>query len=191
MLYRNMKPKRYCHYRIFRTFSGADNVEEFWENLASGKSSITEAQRWPLGSFYNENPAARNKSYSKWGGFLTGIDQFDPLFFNIAPAEAKQMEPQQRLFLEECWKTIEMAGYNADVLSGTKCGVFVGVSASDYNEQGEKRALLSARSLMGNAVSILSARIAYFLNLKGPCITTDTACSSSLVAIHQACQSLW
>ncbi len=172
-------------------FPGANNVEEFWENVASSKSSITEAQRWPLESFYDENPDMLNKSYSKWGGFLTGIDQFDPLFFNIAPTEAEQMDPQQRLFLEECWKTIEMAGYNADVLSGTKCGVFVGVGASDYNEQSETVAPLNAQSLMGNAASILSARIAYFLNLKGPCIAIDTACSSSLVAIHQACQSLW
>ena len=49
---------------------------------------------------------------------------------------------------------------------------------------------LDAYTLTGNSSSILSARISYLLNLKGPALAIDTACSSSLVAIAQACDSL-
>ena len=107
-----------------------------------------------------------------------------PMFFNITPAEAVSIEPQQRLFLENCWSSIENAGMNPKELSGTKSGVFVGCSISDYGQG------LSAQDLMGGAASILSARISYFLNLKGPSLAIDTACSASLVAIAEACNSL-
>ena len=49
---------------------------------------------------------------------------------------------------------------------------------------------LNAYGLMGMSSSILSARISYLLNLKGPCLAIDTACSSSLIAIAEACNSL-
>ena len=122
-------------------------------------------------------------------GVLEDVDRFDPLFFNISPAEATYMDPQQRLFLEICWCCIEDSGLNPDSLSGSKCGVFVGCAQGDYGQllDGE---VLNAQGLMGRASSILSARISYFLNLKGPCQSIDTACSSSLVAIANACDSL-
>src|SRR5690606_8957059 len=48
-----------------------------------------------------------------------------------------------------------------------------------------------AQAFWGNSASIIPARIAYYLNIKGPAVTVDTACSGSLVAIHMACQTLW
>src|SRR6185436_12753572 len=102
---------------------------------------------------------------------------------------AEFMDPQQRLFLQTCWHSIEDAGYDARVLSGTKTGVFVGCATGDYH-QISRAHQLSAQGFTGNATSILAARIAYFLNLQGPCVSIDTACSSSLVAIAQACDSL-
>ena len=99
------------------------------------------------------------------------------------------MDPQQRLFLQACWHTIENAGYAARSLSGSKCGVFVGCTGGDYHRL-SRRHQLSAQGFTGGANSILAARISYFLNLQGPCVSIDTACSSSLVAIAQACDSL-
>ncbi len=174
-------------------FPGASNLSQFWQLILRGHDCITEAsrQRWDDRTFYHSNPNEPNRSYSKWGGFVDDIDVFDPLFFNIAPREAELMDPQQRLFLHQAWLAIENAGYSEARISGTNCGVFVGCSDGDYrnliDQSGEAA---SAYTLMGNAGSILAARIAYFLNLRGPCMTVDTACSSSLVAVHLACESL-
>ncbi|MDQ1350633.1 MAG: polyketide synthase PksN, partial [Acidobacteriota bacterium] len=163
-------------------FPGADHIWELWRRLEQGESSISEAprERWDTRELYDPEPGAPGKTYCKWGGFLPDVDKFDPLFFNISPAEAALMDPQQRLFLEEALHALENAGYSAAAMDNMKCGVYVGVmSTNEYNPQH-----------LFNSSSILAARIAYFLNLKGPAISMDTACSSSLVAIHLACKSL-
>ncbi|MDP4181232.1 MAG: beta-ketoacyl synthase N-terminal-like domain-containing protein, partial [Bacillota bacterium] len=173
-------------------FPDAENVEEFWCNLNEGRNSVREITRWDLNEYYDPNRNLPNKSYSKWGGLLEDISQFDPYFFNISPREAEMMDPQQRLLLEEAWKALEDAGYSDKALENHKCGVFVGCMPSYYDTMlRDSNISPDAFSFMGNSQSILSARIAYFLNLKGPSVTIDTACSSSLVAVHLACESIW
>ncbi|RKZ68397.1 MAG: hypothetical protein DRQ99_03980, partial [Candidatus Parabeggiatoa sp. nov. 3] len=171
-------------------FPGANGLDEFWDNLKNGICSVTEipTERWSINHYYDPDPKVPGKSYSKWGGFLEDFDKFDPLFFNISPAEAELMDPQQRWFLQEAWCAFENAGYSAQSLSNTKCGVYVGVMGNDYVTLLDNSR--PAQEMLGNSGSILASRIAYFLNLKGPVVTLDTACSSSLVAIHLACQSL-
>nr|WP_243146694.1 SDR family NAD(P)-dependent oxidoreductase [Scytonema sp. UIC 10036] len=175
-------------------FPGADNLSEFWENLRQGVDSITEVppSRWDLQKYYDPDPQKPNCSYSKWGGFLRDVDKFDPLFFNLSPVEAEVMDPQQRLFLETCWHTLEDAGYVGQRLNSVKCGVFAGVIYNDYKallyKHGQIKSL--GQVMLGNANSILASRVAYFLNLRGPVMTVDTACSSSLMAVHLACKSL-
>ncbi|MCT4598827.1 MAG: SDR family NAD(P)-dependent oxidoreductase [Vallitalea sp.] len=174
-------------------FPGANNVNEFWENLKNGVDSVTKipSNRWDYKAYFDSNPRTPNKSYSTVGGFLDDYDQFDPLFFNISPLEAEAMDPQQRLFLQVAWQGLEDAGYTIESLSGSKCGVFVGAAQSDYSEYLKNtEAENSAEAFTGLSPAVLSARMSYILNLKGPCISIDTACSSSLVAMHQGCRSL-
>jgi acyl transferase domain-containing protein/NADPH:quinone reductase-like Zn-dependent oxidoreductase/NAD(P)-dependent dehydrogenase (short-subunit alcohol dehydrogenase family)/SAM-dependent methyltransferase len=175
-------------------FPGADNPSEFWENLRQGVDSITEVppSRWDVQKYYDADPQKPNRSYSKWGGFLRDVDKFDPLFFNISPVEAEVMDPQQRLFLENCWHTLEDAGYVGQRLDSVKCGVFAGVIYNDYKALLYKHGIIKSHGqvMLGNANSILASRVAYFLNLRGPVMTIDTACSSSLMAVHLACKSL-
>src|SRR6266498_923953 len=171
-------------------FPQAKNLEEFWQNIAEGRNCITQvpSHRWDVHAYYQPGAAVAGRTNSQWIGALEEYDLFDPLFFNISPTEAESMDPQQRLFLQTCWHTIENAGYDARVLSGSKCGVFVGCAAGDYHQLSRKHQL-SAHGFTGGATSILAARISFFLNLQGPCISIDTACSSSLVALAQACDS--
>ena len=172
-------------------FPQARNIGEFWDNIAQGRNCIAEIthQRWDLDKYFSPGEVTPGKTYSKWLGALEEYDMFDASFFSISPREATNMDPQQRIFLQTCWNTIEHAGYDAQDLSGSRCGVFVGVAASDYNLITREQQI-SAQGFTGVATSILAARISYFLNLQGPCISIDTACSSSLVAIANACDSL-
>jgi polyketide synthase PksN len=159
-------------------YSGAETLEDYWSNLIQGRAAVGPVTRWPL----PDGVACRN------GGFLSGIDQFDPTFFNISGAEARYMDPQQRIVLEECWHALERAGYAGDAVKRSRCGIFIGCCGGDYQELFLDRP--SAQSLWGNMASVIPARIAYYLDLNGPAIAIDTACSSSLVAIHNACAQL-
>ncbi len=173
-------------------YPGGRTVEEFWQNLASGRDSVTDipANRWDHSRFYDP-VRSPGKTTGKWGGFVDGHDRFDPMFFNIAPREAELMDPQERLFLQTAWETLEDAGYTRASLSRDgDVGVFVGVMWEEYQLYG---ADLSAGgtpvALSGSAASIAN-RVSYFLDLHGPSIALDTMCSSSLTAIHLACDSL-
>ena len=85
----------------------------------------------------------------KWGGFIDDVAAFDPLFFNISPAEASYIDPQHRLFLEESWRCLEDAGYSVEELAGKNIGVYAGVSKNDYTEiMREKEQMGSLRSFL-------------------------------------------
>ncbi|GMU03302.1 hypothetical protein KH5H1_74240 [Corallococcus caeni] len=175
-------------------FPGAPDVERFWENLLEGRDSVTSIpkDRWDGDAFYDPDPRVPGRSTCNRGGFLSDVDRFDREFFGISPREAQLMDPQQRLFLQEAWRALEDAGYSDTGLAERSCGVYVGFGWSDYRLAMAERDLVpEGYALGGISGAILAARIAYFLNLRGPALTVDTACSASLVAIHLACESLW
>ncbi|MCP5002451.1 MAG: SDR family NAD(P)-dependent oxidoreductase, partial [Planctomycetes bacterium] len=172
-------------------FPKSKTLAEYWDNISQARDCVSGIfeTRWPISHYYDPNPNVRGKTNCKWMGAVEDADQFDPLFFRISPAEAQWMDPQQRIFLESAWNCIEDAGLNPASLSESSCGVFVGCAASDYGYSINDQAL-SIQRLMGGNSSILSGRISYLLNLRGPCMSIDTSCSSSLVAIAEACNSL-
>jgi polyketide synthase PksM len=158
----------------------AADLDEFWRNLAAGRNCVTEipADRWDWKAWFDPEKGKPGKTYTRWGGFLRDIDCFDPLFFRISPKEAKQMDPQERLFLETCYHAIEDAGYTPDTLGALdRIGVFAGVMNSRYNAQ--------------PLYYSIANRVSFVLNFQGPSMAVDTACSSSLTAIHLALESLY
>jgi acyl transferase domain-containing protein/acyl-CoA synthetase (AMP-forming)/AMP-acid ligase II len=174
-------------------FPGADGPAAFWRLLSDGVDAITEIppDRWDADAFYDPNGTAPGTATTRWGGFLDQVDQFDPQFFGISPREAARMDPQQRLLLEVAWEALEDAGQVPERLEGSRTGVFVGVSTSDYGHLHlDQPAQIDAYSGTGNAFSIAANRISYAHDFRGPSMAIDTACSSSLVAVHQACRSL-
>jgi polyketide synthase PksN len=174
-------------------FPGAANLDDFWGRILAGHDCVSEvpASRWNVDEIFDERYEARGKTYSRRAGLLESPFCFDPLFFNLSPREAMVMDPQQRVFLEEAWKALENACYSNARLDGVSCGVFVGCGSGDYRDRLRGQpGYEEAFALTGNANSILAARIAYTLNLRGPALAIDTACSSSLVAVHYACRSL-
>ena len=174
---------------------GAETPEAFYRQLLDGLDAIGEIppDRWDIEAFYDPDPEAPGKMYTRHGGFLADVDRFEPQFFGIAPPEARGMDPQQRLLLETAWEALEQAGQAPDDLRGSQTGVFVGISSIDYTRlhmtSGEPTRI-DAYSGTGTAFSVAAGRLSYVLGLQGPNLAIDTACSSSLVAIHLACQSL-
>ncbi|MFF3329610.1 SDR family NAD(P)-dependent oxidoreductase [Streptomyces sp. NPDC002888] len=165
-------------------FPGADSVEEFWSLLEEGRDGVgpVPADRW--------DAEALNSPVQ--GGFLSDIRRFDAGFFDIPAREAESLDPQQRLLLEAAWHALEDASCAPSALAGSRTGVFVGISNSDYARVMESGGLdsLDAYFPTGTALNAAAGRIAYYLGLHGPALAVDTACSSSLVALHLAVRSL-
>jgi acyl transferase domain-containing protein len=172
---------------------GAEDVEAFWDLLAGGVDAVTEVppERWDVDAYYDDNAGVPGKMNTRCGGFLKGIELFDPAFFGLSPRAAAFMDPQQRLLLEVVWEAFEHAGIAPREVAGSECGVFIGISQSDYARMvsGDTDDI-NAYSLTGNALSVTVNRLSYFFDLRGPSVAVDSACSSSLVAVHLACQSL-
>lgn len=165
----------------------ARNIDEFWRNLREGRDCIEPLpkERWQSDT---AGPLC-------WGGFLDGVADFDALFFNMAPRVAETMDPQERLFLEVAWETIESAGYDPMKLSKSSAepapiGVFVGVMYGEYQVLGAELTLAGQPTLVSSSYASIPNRVSYFLNFCGPSIALDTMCSSSLTALHLACASL-
>lgn len=174
---------------------GVTNTKEYWELLLNGVDAISMVpeDRWNLNSFANDDRSAPGKTYTRHGGFIDGISQFDPAFFNISPREAASMDPQQRLLLETSWEAMADAGLDTQKLRRAHVGVYMGIFTHDYNNlqlDSLNRELIDTHTGVGGSMSIVANRISYTFDLIGPSLTLDTACSSSLVALHLACQAI-
>lgn len=177
-------------------YPGAKSLIEFWGNLKNGRSSIgtIPQERWDDSLFYDANKGQPGKIYNNRGSFITDIDKFDPLFFNISPREAIGMDPQERLFLQIAWSAFEDGGYTRQRWKSLQdefnrgISVFVGSMYNHYHLTARDRLL--NYTLASSSYWSIANRVSYTLNLKGPSIAIDSACSSSLTAIHMACESI-
>ncbi|MFH1741335.1 MAG: beta-ketoacyl synthase N-terminal-like domain-containing protein, partial [bacterium] len=169
-------------------FPMAADLKEFWRNLADGKDCIEEIpmERWNWRAFYGDPKKEANKTNVKWGGFIEGIGDFDPLFFGISPKEAELIDPQQRLLMIYVWKAIEDAGYSPLSLSGSNTAIFVGTGSCGYSGLiALANTAIEGHSSTSLVPSVGPNRMSYFLDLHGPSEPIETACSSSLVAVHR------
>jgi len=175
---------------------GANDPVQFWRLLSDGVDAITDVpeDRWHVRAFYHPDPGRPGKTCTRWGGFISGIDQFDASFFGMSPREATRADPQQRILMEVAYEAVEDAGMAPERLAGTNTGVFIGIATLDYGgiqtNPAERRSINPYTNL-GLALCIAANRLSYLFDLHGPSLSVDTACSSSLVATHLACQSIW
>lgn len=160
---------------------GAENIEQFWDMLLHGKEGLRTLTP-------EECKISAAEHTVNAGGFIAGIDQFDPAFFGYTARDAEFMDPQHRLFLQACAQALDTSG-NASP-THQSVGVFACASHNAYLtevllKQGIEQQQYQA-ALLGNSPDCLATRVSYCLNLTGPSMTIQNGCSSSLVAVHQA-----
>ncbi|MEU1123078.1 type I polyketide synthase [Streptomyces sp. NPDC005899] len=162
-----------------------------WQALLEGVDAVRQvpADRWNATAWADAEASGR--AANRRGGFLDDVTGFDAEYFGIPPAEARQMDPQQRIALEVACAAVEDARRSTASLAGTRTGVFMGAMWQEYPlfTQGAAEAI-HAHSAIGWDNSVIPSRIAYALGLRGPAMAVATASSSSLVAVHLAVQSL-
>ncbi|CAM4337192.1 type I polyketide synthase [Corallococcus exiguus] len=176
-------------------FPGARTLEGFWEMLRRGG----DARRVPTDAELDDAGVPQAlRAHPQWvrsSYVLEGATDFDAGLFGYSPREAELMDPQQRIFMECAWESLDNAGYDPGRFKGA-VAVYASVSLSSYL----LRALMRQPDLMDAAGSFgvmlandkdyVATRVSHRLGLRGPSATVQTACSSSLVALHLACQSL-
>lgn len=177
-------------------FPGAEGVDEFWQVLREGRETISWFSEEELLEAGVGLDRIRDPRYVPAKGVLEGVELFDHEFFGIAHQMAELMDPQQRLFLEFAWSTLERAGYDTASYAG-RVGIFAGQAFNTYllnhlrhAEQASTRHINPIELLIITDKDFLTTQAAFHLGLNGPAVTVQTACSTSMVGIHLACQSL-
>ncbi|PWS33749.1 polyketide synthase [Pedobacter paludis] len=175
-------------------FPGADTIEDFWDLILNGKETTTFFKSSEIDESIPED-IKNDPSYVKARGIINDATQFDPAFFGINHKLAELMDPQQRVFLEIAWETLEKTGHLPSKYEH-KVGVFAGFGTNTYYENNvlshqdkiENQGKIQVLSV--NEKDYAASRTAYHLNLKGPAVSVNSACSTSLLAITQAVNSL-
>ncbi|MDN3268137.1 SDR family NAD(P)-dependent oxidoreductase [Streptomyces sp. MA15] len=171
-------------------YPGAASLDELWQNVLNGRSAArpVPSDRWDHAAVYDPE-GGQGRTYSGIGNFLDSVADFDSLYFGIAPRDAEQMDPQQRVFLETAVEAVQDAGYDRHTLD-RNTGVYVGAMADDYRTFSANGAATGHSPYPYADNYAIANRVSYFLDLTGPSMVVDTACSASGVALHLACEAI-
>ncbi|KAM0426273.1 hypothetical protein ACHAPT_008313 [Fusarium lateritium] len=175
----------------FKLPQHVDDVDSFWHVLQNRQNLMT---RWPESRINAESfvSGTRNK-FSCHGGHFIDDDPaaFDAPFFSISTKEAAAIDPMQRWTLETSYRAFENAGIPAEKLKGSRTGVFSASFTDDWSRMlSQDPENVERTAATGTAPSLISNRVSWYFDLRGPSVHVDTACSSSLFAVDMACQSL-
>ena len=174
-------------------FPGAENVQQFWDNMLAGKVSIESFNPGEVNASVPKE-ISEDPDYVFVHGAFPDQKSFDYKFFGMTPREAQLMDPQQRKFLELSVEALEHAGYHTEKTREV-IGVFAGMGNSKYSRLVDQHPEKIAQSgefnvMLGLEKDYIATRVSHKLNLTGPSLSIHTGCSTSLIAIIEAVKSL-
>ena len=170
-------------------FPGANDVDKFWDLLASGVSMVREPPSDRLN--LNTQRLSDRASTRFWGNFIDDPDSFDHRFFKKSSREAVSWDPEKRVLLETVYEALESAGHwgPAGQNAPNDYGCYIGTVANNYYDNVACHPP-NAYSMLGTSRAFFSGRISHQFGFTGPAMSIDTACSSSLVAVDTACRAI-
>ena len=189
----------------------APNLRAFWDNLINKVDAITEVprRRFNIDLYYDSDRKARDKVYTRWGGFLDDVP-FDPMRYGIPPNALASIDPMQLLSLVVVDRALRDAGYHDREFPRETTSVIFGLSGGlgDLGINYAVRSLLphfigkvpedllerlpewTEDSFAGILLNVAAGRVANRFNLGGVNFTVDAACASSLAAVYLAAREL-
>ncbi|MEM9502337.1 MAG: type I polyketide synthase, partial [Cyanobacteria bacterium P01_E01_bin.43] len=175
-------------------FPGADTIDALWQLLMAGQSGIRMLSDQELETAGVAPNTWQQSDYVRAYAGFSEADSFDAAFFGYSPREAKLIDPQHRAFLECAWTALEDAGYDSRQYAG-RIGVYGGAALNSYlvnlfSDPQLRQSTDTVQAVISNVMGLMTTRVSYQLDLKGPSCGIQTGCSTGLVAVHQACQSL-
>ncbi|MEO8592213.1 MAG: SDR family NAD(P)-dependent oxidoreductase [Candidatus Solibacter sp.] len=198
----------------------APDLAAYWANIVTKVNAIGEVpkERWDPELYFDADPKAKDKIYSKWGGFLDDV-AFDPVQYGMPPASLRSIEPAQLLTLEVVRAALADAGYltrsfpreRTSVILGAGGGAAdlgLGYGARSFMPMLEELPEFRGRSkeiidrlagrlpewtedsFPGILTNVAAGRVANRFDLGGSNFTVDAACASSLAAVSLALTEL-
>ncbi|PYH45916.1 type I polyketide synthase [Aspergillus saccharolyticus JOP 1030-1] len=172
----------------------AKDVNSFWDFLVAAREATTSfpEDRFNIKGYYHPDPEHAGTTHTQAAQFLSeDPNSFDAAFFSVSKTEAESLDPQQRLVMENVYHALENAGLPMHKVVSSNTAVFVGGFNHDHRDRLSTDLDIALKHKpTGSEVSMISGRVSWFYDLKGPSLTIETACSSSMVALHLAARSL-
>jgi acyl transferase domain-containing protein len=113
-------------------FPGSTDVGGFWRDVLAAKDRIGDVppSHWLIEDYHDANPAAKDRTYAKRGGFLPRVP-FDPVEWGITPNSLPATDAAQLLALIVAQQTLEDAARGPfKAIDRERMSVILGVAGS-------------------------------------------------------------
>jgi acyl transferase domain-containing protein/SAM-dependent methyltransferase len=172
---------------------GISTPAQFWDflmNKGDARGPVP-STRFNVSSYYSKSgkPGYVKATHGYFLDESVDLGALDTTFFTMPKQEIERADPQQRLLLEVARECLDSAGETE--YRGKSIGTYIGTFGEDWLENFSKDSQAPATyKLTGYGDFVLSNRISYEYDLKGPSMTIKTGCSSALIGLHEACMAI-